>query len=106
LEQYTTQNNVSEGTEISLLNVEIEQDSSDKITSTTWQGDTGASCHLCTNSDEGMFIVQMNKSPVKIGSGKTTTNQIGKEMLDRYSESRVYARHYTHRREVCTRTMG
>jgi hypothetical protein len=50
----------------------VEKESKDKITDTTWLGDTGASCHL-TNSDEGMFDVQVIKSPVKIGSGKSMT---------------------------------
>jgi hypothetical protein len=69
--------------ETSLLNVDIEFDtkSKDKITPTTWLGDTGASCHL-TNSDDGMFDVQVIKSPVKIGSGKTmNATKIGKKRL-------------------------
>jgi hypothetical protein len=35
----------------------------------TWIGDTGASCHL-TNSDDGMYDVELIQSPIKIGNGK------------------------------------
>jgi hypothetical protein len=71
----------SENGETLLLNVELDEKSKDKISATTWLGDTGASCHL-TNSDEGMYDVQMIKSPVKIGSGKSmTATKIGKKRM-------------------------
>jgi hypothetical protein len=70
-----------EGAEISFLNMENKGKSKDrnKITATTWLGDTGASCHL-TNSNDRMFDVQIIKSPVKIGSSKsmTATNAPGR----------------------------
>ena len=42
----------------------------DQVTSKTYIGDTGASCHI-TNSDEGMFNVKKVNDSVKIGSGKS-----------------------------------
>jgi hypothetical protein len=49
--------------------VYLNTDDHDKEGPHTWIGDTGASCHL-TNSDDGMYDVEVIKSPIKIENGK------------------------------------
>jgi hypothetical protein len=66
---------IKENQELEMSNIEKR---SGKIAPNTWLADSGASCHL-TNSDEGMFDVEMISSPVKIGNGKAlTVTKLGK----------------------------
>ncbi len=66
---------IEEDRELAMSNMEKK---SDKIAPNTWLADSGASCHL-TNSDEGMFDVEVISSPVKIGNGKAlTATKLGK----------------------------
>jgi hypothetical protein len=66
---------IKEDRELAMSNMEKR---SDKIAPNTWLADSGASCHL-TNSDEGMFDVEVISSPVKIGNGKAlTATKLGK----------------------------
>jgi hypothetical protein len=62
--------------DIALSNIGKER--TDKIGPNTWLANSGASCHL-TNSDDGMFDVQVISAPDKIGNGKAlTATKIGK----------------------------
>ena len=66
---------------MSFLNVKTDKELNEKITPTTWLGDTAGSCHL-TNFDEGMFNVQVMKSPMKIASSETMTAiKLGKKRM-------------------------
>ncbi len=76
IQRFVTDYNSKDDEDIALSNIDKER--TDKIGRNTWLADSGASCHL-TNSDDGMFDVQVISSPVKIGNGKAlTATKIGK----------------------------
>jgi hypothetical protein len=83
---------------------EVDTKSKDKITPTTWSGDTGASCHL-TNSDDGMFDVQVIKSQ-DWKQKDYERNKNWKEALDRHAERWVNARCRADGYKVCARALG
>jgi hypothetical protein len=74
--RFATDYDSEDDEDIALSNINKER--TDKIGPNTWLANSGASCHL-TNSDDGMFDVQVISSPVKIGNGKAlTATKIGK----------------------------
>ena len=50
--------------------VATEEEKSHKITDKTWLADSGASIHM-TNSDEGMYNIELIESTITIGDGKS-----------------------------------